>query len=156
MATTTQILFNSPALHSLKREQLVKLCKIHHLKANGKNSEMIERLKQRAQELPEQDMEREETDEEDSYVSDLEQGAIGGLRELISRPSEQWEVVMEDIQEVDELSSATGTLSSMKSMRSGEFGSSSSKSESPQLCGRGPCRRLMVAIRNVTYELRSI
>ena len=43
MATTTQILFNSPALHSLKRDQLVKLCKIHSIKANGKNSDLIDR-----------------------------------------------------------------------------------------------------------------
>ena len=52
MSTTTQILFNSPALHSLKREQLVKLCKIHAIKANGKNVEMIQRLRQHAQTMP--------------------------------------------------------------------------------------------------------
>jgi hypothetical protein len=44
----TQILFNSPALHSLKREQLVKLCKLHSIKANGKNVELIQRLRQHA------------------------------------------------------------------------------------------------------------
>ncbi|KAJ7879844.1 hypothetical protein B0H13DRAFT_2542616 [Mycena leptocephala] len=52
MSTTTQILFNSPALHSLKRDQLVKLCKIHSIKANGKNVELVERLKSHAKSLP--------------------------------------------------------------------------------------------------------
>lgn len=129
MSTTTQILFNSPALHSLKRDQLVKLCKIHNIKANGKNTDLIKRLQQKAQELPEQATEdedvAEEEEEEESDVSDLECGAVGGLRNPITRPSEQWEVVMEDIEE--ESSSNMGTLSSMKSMRSGEFGSNTSK-----------------------------
>ncbi|GAA5912318.1 SAP domain-containing protein [Sporobolomyces salmoneus] len=39
------ILSNSPALHSLKRPQLVRLCKQFKLKANGKNGELVERLK---------------------------------------------------------------------------------------------------------------
>ncbi|KAJ7726876.1 hypothetical protein B0H16DRAFT_1779853 [Mycena metata] len=52
MSTTTQILFKSPALHSLKRDQLVKLCKIHSIKANGKNVELVERLKTHARNLP--------------------------------------------------------------------------------------------------------
>ncbi|KAI0287177.1 hypothetical protein BC826DRAFT_1108625 [Russula brevipes] len=49
---TTQILFNSPALHSLKRDQLVKLCKIHSIKASGKNTELIQKLKNHAASLP--------------------------------------------------------------------------------------------------------
>ncbi len=128
MSTTTQILFNSPALHSLKRDQLVKLCKIHRLKANGKNAELIERLKKRAQELPEEESGDEDTAEGATDVSDIETGAFGGLKEA-ARPSEQWEVVMEDIQETEEIGSSMGTLSSMKSFRSGEFGTSSSKCE---------------------------
>ncbi|GAA6024368.1 hypothetical protein JCM11491_001107 [Sporobolomyces phaffii] len=40
------ILTNSPALHALKRAQLVQLSKQFGLKANGKNVELIERLKQ--------------------------------------------------------------------------------------------------------------
>ncbi|KAJ7757130.1 hypothetical protein B0H16DRAFT_1457986 [Mycena metata] len=52
MSTTTQILFKSPALHSLRRDQLVKLCKIHSIKANGKNVELVERLKTHARNLP--------------------------------------------------------------------------------------------------------
>ncbi|EED81355.1 predicted protein [Postia placenta Mad-698-R] len=125
MSTTTQILFNSPALHSLKREQLVKLCKIHSIKASGKNAELIERLKQRAQELPQS---------EDGTLH------IGGLtfpsdvdvpRFQMPRPSEQWEIVMEDIEEVQE-STSLGTISSKGSLRTqgtaGEFGTSNSKS----------------------------
>ncbi|KAI0772963.1 hypothetical protein BD413DRAFT_492412 [Trametes elegans] len=163
MATTTQILFNSPALHSLKRDQLVKLCKIHSVKANGKNAELIERLKQHAQALPpealdapedvdENDaMEVEEEDDEDD--DPREHGPPGGFpsggtstssgmdedeyamqdvvltsRFGIPRPSEQWEVVMDDIAEADE--SAVGTMSSKGSLRTvsnGEFGTQSSK-----------------------------
>ena len=44
--STTDILFNSPALHSLKRAQLVQLCKRHNIKASGKNTELVDRLKE--------------------------------------------------------------------------------------------------------------
>ncbi len=91
MSTTTEILFNSPALHSLKRDQLVKLCKIHSLKANGKNAELIDRLKQRAAQLP-------PDDDDDTKMP---------------RASEQWEMVMDDIEEVDEPSSEFGTSKCM-------------------------------------------
>lgn len=189
MATTTQILFNSPALHSLKRDQLVKLCKIHSIKANGKNSELIERLKQRAQELPpDAALEEEEEVEDDAMEgvqrdapepdptteqqehhlrqqhqqqgedeqdddmprgmpvdppADAQQNTIEPDQDFemqdvvltsrfsITRPSEQWEVVMEDIEEVEE---TMGTASSKDSLRTasnsnGEFGTHSSKSE---------------------------
>ncbi|KAI0708590.1 hypothetical protein C8Q76DRAFT_799836 [Earliella scabrosa] len=186
MATTTQILFNSPALHSLKRDQLVKLCKIHSIKANGKSSELIERLKQRALEFPPEAREaspdgdgdvamegvQEEAPERQRQQGDQDQqqepmqaeadddddeGMPGGMpvdpppvpastdsngvdedydmqdvvltsRFAIPRPSEQWEVVMDDIEEVDE--SAMGTGSSKDSLRTasnGEFGTHSSK-----------------------------
>ena len=78
-----QILFNSPALHSLKRGQLVKLCKMHSLKANGKNLDLIERLKRRAADLPpgtvnftwrdsddEGDEEEEEGEEDEEELAD--------------------------------------------------------------------------------------
>ncbi|KAF9007358.1 hypothetical protein BDZ89DRAFT_1079385 [Hymenopellis radicata] len=45
-SATDSILQNSAALHSLKKEQLVRLCKAHGVKANGKKSEMAERLAQ--------------------------------------------------------------------------------------------------------------
>ncbi|KAL1748279.1 hypothetical protein HDZ31DRAFT_30002 [Schizophyllum fasciatum] len=132
MSTTTQILFNSPALHSLKREQLVKLCKVHSLKANGKNTELIERLKQHARTLPKdaplsvaasKDEEEKDSDgdEEEEEVDDNRvQGATCGE----VRP------VMERIDEVDEkTASSRGTMSSMRSTGtlSGEFGTKNSK-----------------------------
>ena len=84
--TTTQILFNSPALHSLKRDQLVKLCKIHSIKANGKNSELIERLKQRALELPPEaqhppsDQDEDDRMDEDADAVEHEGGRMGFAR----------------------------------------------------------------------------
>ncbi|KAI0073621.1 hypothetical protein K474DRAFT_1774616 [Panus rudis PR-1116 ss-1] len=129
MSTTTQILYNSPALHSLKRDQLVKLCKIHGLKANGKNVELIERLKQRATELPPDgadDDQAQNLSDIDTPMSPMSDNSIGMA---MPRPSEQWEMVMEDIQEVDE--STLGTMSSNNTLRSnrtaGEFGTSHSK-----------------------------
>jgi hypothetical protein len=108
MSATTQILFNSPALHSLKRDQLVQLCKAHSIRASGKNVDLIARLKQHAQTLPKDSplsiASRSEAieDKENEVPSDM------------ARPSQQWEVVMDTIPEDSE------TL--------GEFGSSSSKS----------------------------
>ena len=178
--STTQILFNSPALHSLKRDQLVKLCKLHSIKANGKNVELIERLKQYALQLPPEALAAEgsaeelalEVDAQDPIVPASSHEAVnqedndvsmedaqtipGGFgdeyeppqqasapaedynmqdvvltsRFSVPRPSEQWEVVMEDIEEVDE--SRNGTMSSKSSLRTisnGEFGTHSSKGE---------------------------
>ncbi|KAJ7093921.1 hypothetical protein B0H15DRAFT_831238 [Mycena belliarum] len=135
MSTTTQILFNSPALHSLKRDQLVKLCKIHSIKANGKNVDLVERLKSHAQSLPrdsplsvafrsEQEGAPETGDEEDA-----EEG-VQEDKVSMPRPSSQWELVMDSIIEEVEESSSQGTLSSLKSgsTLAGEFGTGSSKS----------------------------
>lgn len=138
MSTTTQILFNSPALHSLKREQLVKLCKIHSIKASGKNVELIERLKQRAQELPPEaisDLRDDDGAFDDASQTDenMENGDGSPYSSsFIPRPSEQWEIVMEDIEEESE---SIGTASSKRTFRSvagaaGEFGSHSAKSKS--------------------------
>ena len=142
MSTTTQILFNSPALHSLKREQLVKLCKIHSLKANGKNVELIQRLRQHADALPKDSplsvAARSEYDGsipcQPTETDDLEQHAMQ-VDEVQStaympRPSEQWEVVMDSIEEVEEESSQ-GSLSSQRTVintGSGEFGTGGSAS----------------------------
>jgi len=114
MSTTTQILFNSPALHALKRDQLIKLCKIHSIKANGKNIELVEKLKEHAKTLPSDDplsvaarSERpREVDEEERMSS--------------SRPSEQWEMVMDTIQEGEEGSGSRS--STLKSTHSGHSG----------------------------------
>lgn len=127
MSSTTQILFNSPALHSLKRDQLVKLCKLHSLKANGKNAELIDRLKQKAAELPPDAAEL--PDDEAEEDADVFSDATGKL----PRPSEQWEIVMDDIEEVDE---TNGTLTSMNTLRTkgsaGEFGTNGTKCKSRQ------------------------
>ncbi|KAL1699923.1 hypothetical protein EV121DRAFT_215248 [Schizophyllum commune] len=125
MATTTQILFNSPALHSLKREQLVKLCKVHSLKANGKNTELIDRLKQYAQTLPKDaplsiSARKENGEEQGSSEEDGDDDPAATATCGVVRP------VMERIDEVDEkTSSSRGTLSSMRTTgtSSGEFGS---------------------------------
>ncbi|KAF9445428.1 hypothetical protein P691DRAFT_805696 [Macrolepiota fuliginosa MF-IS2] len=139
MSQTTKILFNSPALHSLKRDQLVKLCKIHSIKANGKNVDLIQRLRQHALTLPKDDplsiAARSETDSIDlkplSTSSDTSQDESDLSRPQMTRPSEQWEIVMESIQEVEETASSQGTLSSLRTIgttySSGEFGTANSK-----------------------------
>jgi hypothetical protein len=111
---TTQILFNSPALHSLKRDQLVKLCKIHSIKASGKNVDLIQKLKDHASTLPPGDPLRVAV----HIDSDEESNTLDS-----KRPSSQWEIVMEDILEVPEPSRST--LSSLRSVTSSvpdEFG----------------------------------
>lgn len=133
MSTTTQILFNSPALHSLKRDQLVKLCKIHSIKANGKNVDLVERLKTHAKGLPrdsplsvafrsDQDGAPEAQDDEESVPEE---------KASMPRPSSQWELVMDSISEETEEGSSQGTLSSLKSgsTLAGEFGAGSSSSK---------------------------
>ena len=152
--TTTQILFNSPALHSLKRDQLVKLCKIHSIKANGKNSELIERLKQRALELPPEAQHPPEDEDEDDAMDQDSPDIPGGMsmdagpapvpatgddydmqdvvltsRFSIPRPSEQWEVVMDDIAEVDETMGTASSKNSLKTVSNSEFGTNTSKCE---------------------------
>ena len=134
MSTTTQILFNSPALHSLKREQLVKLCKIHSIKANGKNVELIQRLRQHAQTLPKGSplnvAARSESSPEIQHRElHEEDGDCVPYRSTMPRPSEQWEVVMDSIAEVEE--NSQGTLSSQRTASNngtvGEFGIGSSR-----------------------------
>ncbi|KAK7042281.1 SAP domain-containing protein [Favolaschia claudopus] len=143
MSTTTQILFNSPALHSLKRDQLVKLCKIHSIKANGKNVELVERLKSHAKTLPNDNplsvAIRSEQENEPVPADDAECDEESTLEKAFNpRPSSQWEVVMDSIMEESEDSSSSqggssqGTLSSLKSNSTlaGEFGTGSVGSKS--------------------------
>ncbi|KAK1236240.1 hypothetical protein PQX77_000502 [Marasmius sp. AFHP31] len=108
-ATTTEILFNSPALHSLKRDQLVKLCKIHSIKASGKNVELIAKLKAVAETLP-----------KDSALSI----AARSEEEPDEDVDEEGDQKMDTIAELGGGSSSQGTLASH---RSGEFGTTSSK-----------------------------
>lgn len=133
MSTTTQILFHSPALHSLKRDQLVKLCKIHSIKANGKNKDIIERLQLHAQTLPPDDPLRVATrtdgseDEQDDEEKEKERNSAASM----ARPSEQWEIVMGSIAEVDE--DAANTLKSNRAgnaTQAGEFGTNGVKGTS--------------------------
>ena len=142
MSESTQILFNSPALHSLKREQLVKLCKIHALKANGKNVEIIERLKAHALTLPASDPLSVATRSEDPRYGavpdsddvDMEPPSPAFAHSTMPRPSEQWEVVMDDIAEVEEKGSQPGTMNSLRTVDgvAGEFGMATSKCTSVQ------------------------
>jgi hypothetical protein len=88
---TTRILFNSPALHSLKRDQLVKLCKLHSIKATGKNTELVEKLKHHAATLP--------LGSPLSVATRSEQPQ-DNANSPPQRPSEQWEIVMEDITDI--------------------------------------------------------
>lgn len=121
MAATTQILYNSPALHSLKRDQLVKLCKTHSLKANGKNTELIERLKQHALELG------QATFSDDADKTRQQDKENHGFQVQLPRPSEQWEIVMEDIQELPEPLNSMSSKGTITTLRGGgdEFGSKS-------------------------------
>jgi len=114
MSTTTQILFNSPALHALKRDQLIKLCKIHSIKANGKNIELVEKLKEHAKTLPSDDPLSVAARSERPREVDEEEGMSS------SRPSEQWEMVMDTIQEGEEGSGSRS--STLKSTHSGHSG----------------------------------
>ncbi|KAJ8582574.1 hypothetical protein M405DRAFT_558711 [Rhizopogon salebrosus TDB-379] len=130
MSTTTKILFNSPALNCLKRDQLVKLCKIHSIKANGKNKDLIERLQLHAKTLPPDDplsiatrgdRSEDEQDDEDEERKSKE----------LARPSEQWEIVMDSIAEVDE--DAVNTIKSNRpgsATQAGEFGTNGVKASS--------------------------
>ncbi|KAJ3798266.1 hypothetical protein GGU11DRAFT_781554 [Lentinula aff. detonsa] len=143
---TTEILFNSPALHSLKRDQLVKLCKIHSIKASGKNVELIERLKKVAEDLPKgaplSIATRSDPIGKGDMGSDNEADVNGGRNKEnygagrigktagtkdLRGPSEQWEV-MESIAECEneDSGSRNATLRSIASNR--EFGTGSSKS----------------------------
>lgn len=146
MSTTTQILFNSPALHSLKRDQLVKLCKIHSLKANGKNVDLIQRLRQHAKTLPNdsplavaarsEDLEAIPKQVTDASENGQEPTTMQEIQDVFAyqntrpRPSEQWEVVMDSIEEVEE-NSSQGTVTSQRTLNNnggtGEFGTGSSK-----------------------------
>ncbi|KAF7968022.1 hypothetical protein HWV62_32150 [Athelia sp. TMB] len=140
MSTTTQILFNSPALSSLKRDQLVKLCKIHSIKANGKNVDLVDKLKEHAKTLGKDDP-LSIAAGYDSAAEDLleerveEEGdTVQQTQHQLSRPSEQWEIVMDTIEEREEGSgSRSSTLRSVQSRHGqgvSEFGTGGIKASS--------------------------
>ncbi|EPQ51766.1 hypothetical protein GLOTRDRAFT_140767 [Gloeophyllum trabeum ATCC 11539] len=133
--TATQILFNSPALHALRRDQLLSLCRRHGLRAQGRNDELIQRLKRHAQALyaePAGDHDaRNEHDEDDDEDEDEDMN-VNAKTNMNPRQSEQWEM-MDTIEEMEEGASRQGSLNSLKSARggaAGEFGTGSSKSSS--------------------------
>lgn len=148
MSETTDILFSHPALYSLKRDQLVKLCKIHSIKANGKKVELIERLKEHAETLPRDsplslaarsepgginpppaiDDDSQDEMSVDSSPAGSSQTSAWGFQ--VSRPSEQWEVVMDAIEEMIEDSTVEGgTMSSQNTIATecGEFETGTAK-----------------------------
>lgn len=97
--SSENILLNSPALHSLKRAQLIGLCKRHGLRAAGKNVELIDRLKEHGRSGALMSLSDDENDD---------QSPIGGLlpnhdydesyhdtNMLAPRPSEAWSMVDE-------------------------------------------------------------
>ncbi|KAI0089440.1 hypothetical protein BDY19DRAFT_1047874 [Irpex rosettiformis] len=126
-----EILQNSPSLQSLKRNQLVQLCKKHELKANGKNTDLIQRLKRHGSELPPEDLDYcwENPDED---TNDFRSPMSPFTPSQLPRPSEQWEMIMDDIAEVEENGkSAMNALNSLKTpVPAGEFGAAGSKSAS--------------------------
>ncbi|KAJ7905140.1 hypothetical protein B0H13DRAFT_2023492 [Mycena leptocephala] len=105
MSTISQILFNSPAL--LKRDQLVKLCELHSIEANGKNVELVERLKTHAKSLPrdsplsivfcsekegasvaQDDVEAEAPQKDSSSPATSSQGTLSSLKSSATLPKE--------------------------------------------------------------------
>ncbi|KAJ7905163.1 hypothetical protein B0H13DRAFT_2023602 [Mycena leptocephala] len=97
MSTITQILFNSPAL--LKRDQLVKLCELHSIEANGKNVELVERLKTHAKDVvfrseqegtsvAQDDAEAEAPQEDSSSPATSSQGILPSLKSSATLPKE--------------------------------------------------------------------
>jgi hypothetical protein len=137
MLETTQVLFNSPTLHSLKRHQLVKLCKIHSVRATGKNGELIERLKKYAETLDADASSNAALGNNDeSTTADTDHMNVDGRRS--QRPSEQWEL-LEGIEELEE-NSSQGTMSSLKTSNSSngtasnDFGVERSRSEFVAKC----------------------
>ncbi|KAG8795176.1 hypothetical protein FRC12_017369 [Ceratobasidium sp. 428] len=101
-----EILFNSHALNSLKRTQLIKLCKRYGIKATGKSPELVAKLEAYAQTLPpastficpsEADLLSSPSkqfygEESDSDVEEI--APITSARGR-GRPSDQWEGVSE-------------------------------------------------------------
>ncbi|KZS96977.1 hypothetical protein SISNIDRAFT_450767 [Sistotremastrum niveocremeum HHB9708] len=136
--SSTDILHNSYALSSLKRTQLIKLCKRYGIKATGKNTELVEKLQEYARNRPADapltimtsDMEYNSLDE----TTDDGEDTMGPGKTKV-RPSEIWEVIHEETnEEMDAMdgsqqgsfNSKKGSVNSHGSMRSnrtvGEFG----------------------------------
>ncbi|QRW03337.1 hypothetical protein RhiLY_02336 [Ceratobasidium sp. AG-Ba] len=101
---SNEILFNSHALSSLKRSQLIKLCKRYGIKATGKTPELVAKLEAYAQTLPPASTficpsEADLLSSPSKYAyandsdSDVEENIPVRSASGRGRPSEQWEGV---------------------------------------------------------------
>lgn len=108
------ILLDSPALNSLKRAQLVQLCKRHGVKASGKNTALVERLHRHAagmfatparpglaSDCDGEDEDRDD-DSDDERMLGRENRDIDPDRTMQQHPSETWEIVMDNSDMVEE------------------------------------------------------
>ncbi|KAL5520762.1 hypothetical protein ACEPAF_2765 [Sanghuangporus sanghuang] len=129
--STTDILFNSPALHSLKRAQLVQLCKRHNIKASGKNTELVSRLKRHARNLPsgaplsvavrsetEAEAGENENDANDGMMTDISDE--DNVEEQLSSPVKERESQIWEIVSRSSLDSKRSVAT--RSQAAGEFG----------------------------------
>ncbi|KAG8871990.1 hypothetical protein FRB97_008114 [Tulasnella sp. 331] len=171
--SSTEILFNSPALHSLKRAQLVKICKRHGVKAAGTNEALVAKLQQFAKTLPvdrtslyvstsdaaaeDEDTQHDDDHEEgDDGHSTATEGVIMTAqrgRVLLARPSEPWSIVEEESREEENsLPTAVTSLNSKQSGLSlstiGEFGHGSSGGST-----KSPSRFIRNVLENHIPEL---
>lgn len=99
--SSENILTNSPALNSLKRAQLVSLCKRYGLRASGKNVELITRLQEHGRSGAMTDIlgngDLLPTDDEGGSVADTNdfEKELQSQPGPAPRPSEAWSVVDE-------------------------------------------------------------
>lgn len=85
--SSDSILLNEHALNSLKRAQLVALCKRYELRATGKNTELVARLEEFGHREP---VTNTWTTSNNSIGANSQQSAA---HEVGPRPSEAWSVV---------------------------------------------------------------
>lgn len=121
--SANDIIFNAPALNSLKRAQLVQLCKSHDLKTTGKNNELVNRLQEYAQVMSTDGLLTVfEGSENRPSTDDSHENGVDTQRSNQS---------LDYITELTEESSRNGSANSKKSVASsgsaGEFGTSTSK-----------------------------
>ncbi|KAF9506820.1 hypothetical protein BS47DRAFT_379154 [Hydnum rufescens UP504] len=88
--SSENILQNSPALHSLKRAQLVRLCRNHGLKfkATEKNIDLIRRLQEYGRNPPRRSGSDDESEDDEEPGMDTDP-------QPAPRPSEAWSLVDE-------------------------------------------------------------
>ncbi|KAG8823944.1 hypothetical protein FRC19_002818 [Serendipita sp. 401] len=133
MEQSNQILFNEPALHSLKRAQLMALCKRYNIKQSGKNEELVVRLRQYAETL----QNKERTADKEKQVSTNDPSN----QETSARTSQQWELVEGGPEEENSMimdkRSRTASLRSMMSIGTVRSHASSKDSNMGSVSSRG-------------------